>query len=72
MTQDNAKVPPAKGVTGIAMLTPFIGIPMALHALTGAVVGGLGLAVASAFLGPAAGKIRKSSDSLTVPIVSKK
>lgn len=48
----NAPIP--EGAKGLVMLAPVIGLPVLLHAVTGAVVGGVGAAVMSMVVGPAA------------------
>ncbi len=42
----------AVAIGGAALLVPPIGVPLAIHAISGALVGGLGLAATGALLGP--------------------
>lgn len=47
----------SEGVTGLAMMAPVAGFPLVFHAVSGAVVGGIGFAALSAFMSPFAGMI---------------
>lgn len=63
MTQanlQNLQAPPI-AVAGAAILLPVFGIPLALHALSGAAIGGLTFLAAKLILSPAQGKM------LTIP-----
>ncbi|NTU68660.1 MAG: hypothetical protein HGB02_07255 [Chlorobiaceae bacterium] len=51
------KAPIPEGSKGLVMLAPVIGLPVLLHAVTGAVVGGVGAAVMSMVLGPVAKQV---------------
>jgi hypothetical protein len=63
---------PIQGAKGLVMLTPVIGLPVLLHAVTGAVVGGLGAAVMSMVLGPAAKQLLPSGMNLAdLPLLFK-
>lgn len=42
----------AVGIGGAALLVPPIGVPLVIHAVSGALVGGLGLAATGVLLGP--------------------
>jgi hypothetical protein len=58
MTQDNPQkqeVPPI-AVAGAALLIPVVGIPLALHALSGAAIGGFTFLAANLILASATGK----------------
>ena len=59
MPEDNPQnpQPAAAPPAAAALLIPLLGIPLALHALTGAAVGGLTFTAASFILGPARAKI---------------
>lgn len=56
---------PSEGIPGLSMIAPFIGLPLFIHALSGAVLTGLGFAAFSSFTLPFAGKILRRSDGLT-------
>ena len=53
-----------EGVKSLAMASPLLGVPLLLHAVTGAVVGGVGLAAVSFLLGPAAKQLLPGNFSL--------
>lgn len=55
-TLQKLELPPI-ATAGAAILIPVFGIPLALHALTGAAIGGLTFVAANLILGPARGKI---------------
>lgn len=59
MPEDNPQNPQtaATAPPAAALLIPLLGIPLALHALTGAAIGGLTFTAASFILGPARAKI---------------
>ncbi len=42
----------AVGIGGAALLLPPIGVPLVIHAVSGALVGGIGIAAAGVLLGP--------------------
>ncbi len=59
MPEDTPQKPQAVTLpaAGATVLIPLLGIPLALHALTGAAFGGLTLAAASLIFGPSRKKI---------------
>ena len=78
MFSDNLNVDPAvtAGIKNSAMLLPFLGAPLALGALAGIVIGGLGLGAAAtataaaAIGGPITGDLIPSPKQLLEKIVS--
>lgn len=54
----------SEGVTGLTMMAPVVGFPLVFHAVSGAVVGGIGLAALSAFMSPFAGMIYLASRNI--------
>ena len=61
------------GTKGLALMAPVLGLPLLLHAVTGAVVGGLGFAVVSVLIRPLAGKVlqaAKKSNIATPPALN--
>jgi hypothetical protein len=56
------------GAKGLALMAPVLGLPLLLHALSGAVVGGLGFAVFSTVMSPLAGKILQAAKKTPIEI----
>jgi len=58
MPEENSQNPQTATLPAAAsLLIPLLGIPLALHALTGVAIGGLTFTAASFILGPARAKI---------------
>ena len=74
MFSDSLNVDPAvtAGIKNSAMLIPFLGAPLALGALAGIVIGGLGLGAAAtaAIVSPITGDLIPSPKQLLEKIVS--
>jgi hypothetical protein len=58
---------PSDGITGLSMMAPVIGLPIFLHALSGAVVAGIGF-LAYSTVSPVAGKILQATKE--IPLLS--
>ncbi len=65
MSGDSCRVEQSSnGVKGLAMMAPFVGAPVLFHALTGAVVSGLGFATIATALTPFKDDLLKAAKSL--------
>jgi hypothetical protein len=61
---------PMSGVKGLAMMAPFIGVPMLFHALSGTVITGLGFATVASALTPFKDDLLKVAKSVAKEISS--